>query len=109
MNLQGELGSISYLYGRHHGGADFDYTDEPHQTIFAYEDQSFVGNHNKFRVLDYSTGSTILQIFNADKYILYQATAVLTKGIKPLPSFFVYITRRWVHIKSIKPNTYGNK
>lgn len=61
MNLQGEFGKISYLDSRHHGSADFDYTDETFQTIFCYESESFFGFPNKFRVLDYSTGSTVLQ------------------------------------------------
>ena len=75
MNIQGETGTISHLDSRHAGRADFDYSDETNQTIFIYEDQSFVGNPNKFRVLDYLTGSTILKCDALDDLYRFSTTS----------------------------------
>jgi hypothetical protein len=74
MNLQGEFGKISYLDSRLFGSADFDYTDETYQTIFVYESQSYVGCPNKFRVLDYSTGLTVLKCDALDDLFNFTTT-----------------------------------
>ena len=57
----GYKSAISYLDTRQAGKADFSYRNGEEMIIYSCEAQSFFGSPNKFRVLDYSNGTTLLK------------------------------------------------
>lgn len=57
----GYQSAISYLDTRQAGKADFSYRNGEETIVYSCEAQSFLGSPNKFRVLDYSNGTTLLK------------------------------------------------